>query len=64
MSTEPRKDNFAKWYFIFATTAFGAMFLGMGYSSAKEVAALRDVLVACYKSGTKDCDKKWEQGLK
>lgn len=54
----PNKDDEMKWYFI----AFGVIMVtivgSQAYSDGKKNQAKRDVLVACYNSGTKDCDTK------
>lgn len=50
-----------KWFFIAIAVMFGAMFAGMAVSERAEALAKRDIIVACYQAGNKDCDKLWEK---
>lgn len=57
-------DSDMKWYFIFAAAVLSAMFIGMGISEASKSMAKRDIIVACYQAGNKDCESLWDKEIK
>ena len=50
-----------KYYFIFASVVFIAMFGGMAVSESAKSKAKSEAIVACYQAGVKDCDKIWDK---
>ena len=56
--SKQENDTAMKWYFIGFAAFMVASMLGVAHSSGKKADAKRDVLVACYNSGAKDCDTR------
>ena len=54
----------SKWFFIFLGAASVAGSLSLGWSEHSKEMAKRDVLVACYASGQRDCPAQYERMLK
>ena len=53
-----------KWWFIAMGVALAAPTIGMAVDNYSKNNAKRDIIVACYQAGNKDCDTLWNKEIK
>lgn len=58
------KDKDVKWFFIALAVAAAAPMVGLAVSDYSKNNAKRDIIVACYQTGNKDCDTLWNKEIK
>lgn len=53
-----------KWFFIAGAVIMAAPMAAMAVDNYSKNMARRDIIVACYNAGNKDCDTLWNKEIK
>jgi len=57
-------DSAVKWIFIAMMSPMAFMAIGTAVEGYSKNMAKRDIIVACYQAGNKDCDRLWNKEIK